>query len=57
MAKKATKKEETSNLVKLEALNNLSGKYLLPYSTGNVFEIDKNRAQELIDNEDAKIVE
>lgn len=57
MAKKATKKEETPNRLKLQALNNLTGTYLLPYSAGQVFEIDKNRAQELIDNEDAKIVE
>jgi hypothetical protein len=54
--KKTVKKETTNTAVKLEALSNLTGKYLLPYSVGQVFTIDKNRAEELIENEDAKIV-
>lgn len=53
---KTTKKKEPATSVKLEALSNLTGKYLLPYSVGQVFTIDSKRAQELIDNEDAKIV-
>lgn len=57
MPKKATAKKTTDNRVKLQALSNLTGKYLLPYSVGQFFTIDKNRAEELIDNEDAKIVE
>jgi hypothetical protein len=56
MTKKATAKKTTDNRLKLEALSNLTGKYLLPYSAGQVFTIDKNRAEELIENEDAKIV-
>lgn len=40
--------------MKLVALNNLSGKYFLPYSIGQKFSIDAKQGQELVGNKDAK---
>lgn len=42
--------------MKLEALSNLSGKYNLPFSEGQVFTIDGKRGKELVDNAAAKPV-
>lgn len=55
MAKK-TKITEEKERIKVKALINLSGKYLLPYSAGDVFTLSENAAKELIENKDAKAV-
>ncbi len=61
--KEAAKKEAKKALPKVKkgrvlvkALNNLSGKYLLPYSKDNVFTLSENAAKELIENKDAEEV-
>lgn len=46
--------KKAAGFIKLKAINNLSGKYLLPYSAGQTFTIDEKRAKELIDNNDAE---
>lgn len=41
--------------IKVVALENLSGRYKLPYRAGQVFETNKERADELIANRDARL--
>ena len=48
--------EAYAKTMRLEALCHLSGKYNLPYSTGQRFIISKPQADVLIENNDAKPV-
>mgnify|MGYP003565210352 CR=1 FL=1 len=52
----AAKRKPTGKQVKVKSISNLSGKYGLPYSDGQVFEISENQAKELIKNKDAEAV-
>lgn len=58
-SKKSTASKEavdSKQKMKLVATNSLAGKYFMPYSEGQEFEIDGKRGQELIDNKDAESV-
>lgn len=47
--------EKTGKKVKVKALEFLSGKYKLPYSENDVFEIDEKQASELIELKAVKL--
>lgn len=43
-------------LVKVRALNSLAGKFLLPYSEGQVFEISETQAAEIVESRNGEYV-
>lgn len=49
-------KSDASKKVKMIALENLSGKYLLPWSEGQKFECNEKQAIELAENKSADYV-
>lgn len=49
-------KKTNEERVNVRALNNLSGRYLLPYSKGDVFTISPNAAKEMTENKDVELV-
>ena len=55
-AKAAAAKKPKGKQVQLIATSNLSGKYNLPYSSGDKFKIDEKQAVELVKNKDAEKV-
>lgn len=47
-------KKPKGKMIKLVALENLSGRFKLPYSTGQSFSINENQAKELIEKKAAE---